>query len=363
MRRLFRHLVPAILALLWMAGPAAATLGEIRALAAEQAYVEALRELEAYLAEHPDDVEARLFKGVVLTRQGNLDEAIAVFDELARDRPELPEPLNNLAVLYAAQGRYEDSREVLLRAIELEPRYDTAYENLGDVYAKLANIAYERAFTLNEKNAAARDKASWMTRVLDTQPAAPGHAPDATLAAAADLEARAAERIEPRAQSEAEAEAMARQIAATCYAVDGIENHTAAKSVAAWFESRGVAAREQARSAEESIFYEVYLPPLQSRVAANETMRRMRDDGFVDIMRINSGELENGISVGAYRELRNAERRVKTLREKGYDVEFKPRDRTRTTYWVAVSAGADRELRTEFTDAFPAYPLSESTCL
>ena len=364
-RRLIRHLVPPTLALLCLAGPAVAapTLAEIRALAADQHYAEALRGLDAYLGEHPEDVEARLFKGVILTRQGNVDEAITVFDELARDRPELPEPLNNLAVLYAAQGRYDDSRAVLLRAIELEPRYDTAYENLGDVYAKLANIAYDRAFTLNEKNAAARDKASWMSRVLDTQPAAPGEVPEATLATSPDLETRAAERVEPRAQSEAEAEAMARQIASTCYAINGIENHSAAQSVASWFESRGVAAREQVRSAQESIFYEVYLPPLGTREAANEAMRRMREDGFVDIMRINSGELENGISVGAYRNLGNAERRVKTFREKGYDVEFKPRDRTRTTYWVSVSAGTDRELRSEFTDAFPAYPLSESTCL
>jgi hypothetical protein len=91
-------------------------------------------------------------------------------------------------------------------------------------------------------------------------------------------------------------------------------------------------------------------------------MRRMREDGFVDIMRINTGELENGISVGAYRQLGNAERRIKTFRAKGYQVEFKPRDKTRTTYWVAVNAGANRELRSEFTSAFPAYPLSESPC-
>lgn len=341
----------------------AATMPEIRALAADQHYAEALRQLDGYLAENADDVEARLFKGVILTRQGNIDQAIQAFDDLANDRPELPEPLNNLAVLYAAQGRYEDSREVLLRAIELEPRYDTAYENLGDVYAKLANIAYERAFTLNDTNAGARDKASWMTRVLDTQPAAPGETPVAASTPLPDLETRAEEQVEPRAKSSEEAQAIARQIAATCYAVNGIENHASAKSVAKWFKARGVTAREQVRAAQDNIFYEVYVPPLKDRVAADEEMRRMREEGFVDIMRINSGELENGVSVGAYRKLANAERRVKTFRDKGFQVEFKPRDKTRTTYWVAVSAGADRELRNQFTSAHPAYPLSESTCL
>ena len=341
---------------------AASTLPEIRSLAADQHYAEALKQLDAYLENHAGDVEARLFRGVILTRQGNIDEAIATFDRLSKDRPELPEPLNNLAVLYAAQGRYDDSRKVLQRAIELEPRYDTAHENLGDVYAKLANIAYERAFTLNKKNSSARDKASWMTRVLDTEPAAPSEVSLAASPQTSDLETRAAEQVEPQARSEAETRAVARQIAATCYAVNGIENHASARSVANWFTSRGLTAREQTRSAQESIFYEVYAPPLNTRAAVDEKMRRMREDGFVDIMRINSGELENGISVGAYRQLSNAERRVKNLRAKGYQVEFKPRDKTRTTYWVAVGAGANREMRRLFTSTFPAYPLSESPC-
>jgi tetratricopeptide (TPR) repeat protein len=341
---------------------AAGTLPEIRALAADQHYAEALKQLDQFLGDQPDDVEARLFRGVILTRQGNIDEAINTFSELSKDRPELPEPLNNLAVLYAAQGRYEDSREVLLRAIELEPRYDTAQENLGDVYAKLANIAYERAFTLNKNNVTARDKAGWMTRVLDTEPASRTGDPVKANAAIPDLEARAAEQVEPKPTSEAETRAIARQIAATCYAINGIENHSAARSVANWFTSRGLTARDQTRSVQESIFYEVFVPPFDSRAAVDDEIRRMREDGFVDIMRINSGELVNGVSVGAYRQLENAERRIKTFREKGYQVQFKPRDKTRTTYWVAIGAGASRELRNEFSNTFPAYLLTESAC-
>ena len=199
---------PALAALLALCFPdpsaAADTLQEIRALAADQHYAQALEQLETYLETHADDVEARLFKGVILTRQGNIDEAVATFDQLSKDRPELPEPLNNLAVLYAAQGRYDDSRKVLVRAIELEPRYDTAHENLGDVYAKLANIAYERAFTLNDKNTGARDKASWMTRVLDTEPVAPDALSLGEGASLPDTESKAFEQIEPRAITEAE---------------------------------------------------------------------------------------------------------------------------------------------------------------
>ncbi|GMQ77444.1 MAG: hypothetical protein BMS9Abin01_2792 [Gammaproteobacteria bacterium] len=334
------HAVAALAVFCLLATPAvAATLPEIRALAAEQQYSQALKQLEAFLEDNPDDVEARLFKGVILTRQGNTDEAIATFDQLSKDKPELPEPFNNLAVLYAAQGRYDDSRKVLLRAIELEPRYDTAHENLGDVYAKLASIAYERAFTLNENNTRARDKADWMARVLDTEPAA----------AAGEIPSAASATL-PVAQ------------AATCYAVNGIENRSAARSVAEWFTARGVGAREQIHSEQAGVFYEVYVPPLQSRAATDAKMRRMREDGFADIMRINSGDLENGISVGAYRQLGNAERRIEVFRAKGYQTKFKPRDKTHTTYLVAIDAGASPELKARFTSTFPAYSLSESPC-
>ena len=219
---------------------AASTLPEIRALAADQHYAEALKQLDGYLEDNARDVEAQLFRGVIFTRQGNIDEAIATFTELAEDRPELPEPLNNLAVLYATQGRYDDSRKVLLRAIELEPRYDTAHENLGDVYAKLANIAYLRAFTLNESNTGARDKASWMTRVLDTEPVAPAEISVGATTKLPDLETKAADQIEPQAKSEAATRAMARQIAATCYLVNGIENHSAARSVAVMCFARAI---------------------------------------------------------------------------------------------------------------------------
>ena len=45
---------------------------------------------------------------------------------------------NNLGVLYAAQGRYDDARRVLETAVLAHPGYALAHENLGDIYARLA---------------------------------------------------------------------------------------------------------------------------------------------------------------------------------------------------------------------------------
>src|SRR5574344_1191979 len=76
-------------------------------------------------------------------------EAIDTFTALTKEYPELPEPYNNLAVLYANQNQLDKSREALERAIRTNPSYSTVHENLGDIYAKLAGQAYSKALQLN----------------------------------------------------------------------------------------------------------------------------------------------------------------------------------------------------------------------
>jgi tetratricopeptide (TPR) repeat protein len=66
-------------------------------------------------------------------------------NKLIEDFPDLPEPYNNLAVLQAAQGRVDSARELLETALRHDPGYALAYENLGDVFIRLAQRAFERA--------------------------------------------------------------------------------------------------------------------------------------------------------------------------------------------------------------------------
>ena len=119
---------------------------------------EALARVEATLAARPDFAQARFLKGVILTEQNKPAEAIAVFSALTQDYPELAEPYNNLAVLYAAQGDYEGARQSLERAVFVQPGYATAQENLGDIYARLALQAYSRAHELDPNNESAEKK-------------------------------------------------------------------------------------------------------------------------------------------------------------------------------------------------------------
>ena len=119
---------------------------------------EALNRADQYLTNKPRDPQMRFLKGVILAETGKTGDAVAVFVKLTEEFPELPEPYNNLAVLYAAQSQFDKARVALEMAIRTNPSYATAHENLGDVYAKLASQAYSKALQLDGSNAAVPPK-------------------------------------------------------------------------------------------------------------------------------------------------------------------------------------------------------------
>lgn len=119
---------------------------------------EAMVKADQYLASKPRDPQMRFLKGVIQRDTGKSADAIATFTRLTEDYPELPEPYNNLAVLYASQSQFDKARTALEMAIRTNPSYATAHENLGDIYAKLASQAYNKALQLDASNQAVAPK-------------------------------------------------------------------------------------------------------------------------------------------------------------------------------------------------------------
>ena len=140
---------------------------------------EAMTRADAYLATNPRDPQMRFLKGLIQRDAGKPADAIATFTKLTEDYPELPEPYNNLAVLYAGQSQFDKARAALEMAIRTNPSYATAHENLGDVYAKLASQAYNRALQLDSANAAVPPKLALIRELFN--PSATGQRPGASL--------------------------------------------------------------------------------------------------------------------------------------------------------------------------------------
>jgi tetratricopeptide (TPR) repeat protein len=127
-----------------------AGINEVNELAASGRTAEALRKIDALLAKTPDDPALRFQKGVLLVDLKRTADAIAVFERMSRDFPTLPEPMNNLAVLYAEQGQIEKARASLESAVRSRPSYSTAYENLSSLNVRLASRAYARALQIDD---------------------------------------------------------------------------------------------------------------------------------------------------------------------------------------------------------------------
>ena len=197
---------------------------------------QSLERVDKFLAGKPRDAQGRFLKGLILTEMNRPADAIQVFAKLSEDYPELPEPYNNLAVLYASQGQYEKARTALESSIRTHPSYATAHENLGDIYAKLASQAYDKALQLDSSNTGAKTKLAMIGELIGGGGARAARAPARTepvkMAEAAPAKAgAAASAIKPGAEVKAAEPKSAEPKAA---AGRGVETDELIKTVHAW---------------------------------------------------------------------------------------------------------------------------------
>jgi len=125
------------------------TAGDVQRLLASGQLVAAQTSLETALKAKPKDPELRFLLGVVLADLLKSQEALQIFNDLSQEYPELPDPLNNLAVLHASRGDLDAARAALETALRKNPRHRAARENLGDVYLRLALKQWQSAADLS----------------------------------------------------------------------------------------------------------------------------------------------------------------------------------------------------------------------
>ncbi|HEX5863026.1 MAG TPA: tetratricopeptide repeat protein [Casimicrobiaceae bacterium] len=154
-------------------------LAEAARLIREGQYAPALAKIDSVLAADGKNPQGRFLKGVVQTDQAETEAAIATFQALTEDYPELPEPYNNLAVIWAQRGEYDKARKALELALASRPDYAIAHENLGDIYARLASTEYDRAVALDKANKTAQTKLALVRELFAVAPSSTALKPPA----------------------------------------------------------------------------------------------------------------------------------------------------------------------------------------
>ena len=131
---------------------------DIQAFIQKEQYKEALNLTNDHLSRNKTDIKFQFLKGLILTHLSQYVEAENLFLKMAADNQKSPEPLNNLAVIYAIQGKYLEAEDTLKKALDTNSNYATAYSNLGDIYAKAASRAYNKALGLEESKVTNEEK-------------------------------------------------------------------------------------------------------------------------------------------------------------------------------------------------------------
>lgn len=168
--RLIRTTVTAGLLCLCI-GPALADIyNDVQRLIQRGEWPQAQALATRHLATRTQDPQMRLLLSRIQEGLGQSDAAMATLLELSQNYPELAEPHNNLAVLYALAGRYEEAMDALNRAVLARPDYATALENLGDLHATLAQQAYQRAVQAVPASPRPQAKAKAIGQMLQADP-------------------------------------------------------------------------------------------------------------------------------------------------------------------------------------------------
>ena len=145
-------------------------IDEIKFLLKDGKYVRAETLTNKSIEENLNDPELLFYKGIIETNMGKNNQAIDTFRDLTERFPTLPEPFNNLAVLYAEKGQYDLAKKILEQAIKTNPSYLTAHINLGDIFTKMASEAYNNALEIDKSNNIAITKLSMITQLFNYQP-------------------------------------------------------------------------------------------------------------------------------------------------------------------------------------------------
>ncbi len=154
---------------------------------------QALQRTDTSLAANPRDPQMRFLRAVALTNLNRTEDAVAALRQLTEDYPELPEPYNNLAVIYARQGELEKARAALENAVRNNPDYAVAHENLGDIHVRLAYQSYAQARAKGGRAANLQPKMKLLKEVLQlSSTAAKPAQPAASAPVAAEAPARGA---------------------------------------------------------------------------------------------------------------------------------------------------------------------------
>lgn len=124
------------------------------------------------------------------------------------------------------------------------------------------------------------------------------------------------------ASTEATPAAVVAAVAATqCFSIGPFDSDAAATTATTRVATQATRVRSREVPGQQASGYNVLLPPLPDREAAQALAQRIGAAGFDDYLVVNGGAQANGIALGRYGSREGAERRQSALKAAGFDAQ------------------------------------------
>lgn len=345
---------------------------EIQDLVKQDQLNEALQLVQSERTKSQADIKLQFMEGLILTKLEDYSQAEIIFLEMIQKHPELPEPFNNLAVVYAAQGNYHEALQALQNALDKHPNYATAHENRGDIYAKMARNAYGQALKLDSNNKAVRKKlvlihehqampaesvknaprpspAQSVTKqaVPDfniLEPIIPlivkphlGALVDNLIMQSAPNSTHSSDSLAAVSSSDSLSEAM------ICYTYGPIPDLQSASLLKTWFDEHDITYHARQTNKQGKQLFWLYLPPQESREAALLVLRELKKKGIGAPRLIEEGVFLNGISLGLFLQQATLDKRLMEIKGAGYAPLVEAHTGDATAHWFDVRVVASNK--------------------
>ena len=87
----------------------------------------------------------------------------------------------------------------------------------------------------------------------------------------------------------------------------------------------------------ERVLTRVFMPPAENESVARDRVAALKSQGMHDVALINTGELQNGISLGVYRNATSVTRRLSQARRAGIEAQSRVESYRATSPWLLAS--------------------------
>jgi hypothetical protein len=124
---------------------AASSIADLKKLIDQENYSEAAETGEELLLKHPGHARIQFLTAYAYQYNQQNWKAAQHYKKVILQHPELPEPRNNLAMIYIDDGDYDKASRLLVDAINTRKSYAVAYQNLNRIYTSMASEAYKQA--------------------------------------------------------------------------------------------------------------------------------------------------------------------------------------------------------------------------